>query len=243
MAKTHFGFDTIDEADKAHKVAEVFHSVANKYDLMNDLMSFGLHRLWKIFTIVQANVRPGQRVLDLAGGTGDLASSFAEKVGAAGEVWLTDINSSMLSVGRDRLLNKGIITPLCLCDAQAIPFANNYFDLITVAFGLRNMTHKEEALKEMRRVLKPGGKLLILEFSKIWQPLAKAYDFYSFNVLPWLGNKITQSADSYRYLAESIRMHPDQLTLKNMMLACGLDDIQVFNLSFGVVALHQGTKF
>lgn len=243
MVKTHFGFDTVDEADKANKVADVFHSVAHKYDLMNDLMSLGLHRVWKAFTIAQANVQPGQRVLDIAGGTGDLARAFANKVGTSGEVWLTDINASMLSVGRDRLLNHGIITPLCLCDAETLPFKNNYFDLVSVAFGLRNMTHKEQALSEMRRVLKPGGKLLVLEFSKIWQPLTKAYDFYSFNVLPWLGQKITHDADSYRYLAESIRVHPDQITLKHMMETCGLNEVKVFNLSLGVVALHQGIKF
>lgn len=243
MSKTHFGFKTVDTADKAGKVAEVFHSVAKQYDIMNDLMSLGMHRLWKKFTIAQANVQAGQRVLDIAGGTGDLASAFAPKVGANGEVWFTDINASMLHVGRDRLLNKGIITPLCLCDAQAIPFPNNYFDVITVAFGLRNMTHKDQALKEMQRVLKPGGKLLVLEFSKVWQPIEKMYHLYSFNVLPWLGKKIAHDADSYRYLAESIRMHPDQHALKEMMAQAGFDRINIFNLSMGVVALHQGVKF
>lgn len=243
MTKTHFGFETVDENDKARKVAEVFHSVANKYDVMNDVMSFGLHRLWKSFTIAQANVRTGQRILDIAGGTGDLARAFIPQAGPTGEVWLTDINESMLQVGRDRLLNEGLITPTCLCDAQAIPLPNNYFDLVTVAFGLRNMTHKDQALIEMRRVLKPGGKLLILEFSKIWQPLEKAYNFYSFSILPWLGQKIANDSASYRYLAESIRMHPDQATLKNMMMQAGFDQVDVFNLSCGIVALHQGIKF
>lgn len=243
MVKTHFGFDTVEDSDKSDKVAEVFHSVAYKYDLMNDLMSFGLHRFWKAFTLIQAGVRSGQRVLDIAGGTGDLARSFVEKVGTAGEVWLTDINESMLHIGRDRLLNRGLIAPLCLCDAEAIPFRSNYFDLVTVAFGLRNMTHKEKALQEMYRVLKPGGKLLVLEFSKIWSPLEKAYDLYSFKVLPWLGEKVVKNAEGYRYLAESIRMHPNQAMLKNMMEMCGFNDIKIFNLSFGIVALHQGVKF
>ncbi|MCC7005142.1 MAG: bifunctional demethylmenaquinone methyltransferase/2-methoxy-6-polyprenyl-1,4-benzoquinol methylase UbiE [Ottowia sp.] len=243
MTKTHFGFESVDETEKAGRVAEVFHAVAGKYDVMNDLMSLGLHRLWKRFVIAQANVRAGQRVLDIAGGTGDLSKAFAPKVGALGEVWLTDINASMLRVGRDRLLNEGLALPTCLCDAQAIPFPNNYFDVVTVAFGLRNMTDKGQALIEMRRVLKPGGKLLVLEFSKIWQPLEKIYDVYSFRVLPWLGAQVAKDAASYRYLAESIRQHPDQATLKGMMRDSGFDQVDVFNLSLGVVALHQGIKF
>lgn len=243
MSKTHFGFETVDESDKAGKVAGVFHSVASKYDVMNDMMSAGMHRLWKAFTIAQAAVRPGYKVLDIAGGTGDLSKSFARQAGPTGEVWLTDINESMLRVGRDRLLDKGIITPAMLCDAEKIPLPDNYFDVVTVAFGLRNMTHKDVALAEMRRVLKPGGKLLVLEFSKVWEPLSKAYDVYSFKVLPFLGEKIAGDAESYRYLAESIRMHPDQETLKSMMEAAGLDRVRYFNLSAGVVALHVGMKF
>lgn len=239
---THFGFKTVDEADKVHKVAEVFHSVAGKYDIMNDLMSAGLHRLWKQFTIAQAGIRPGFKVLDIAGGTGDLAMAFAKKAGPTGEVWLTDINESMLRVGRDRLLNKGLAIPISLCDAEKLPFPSNYFDRVSVAFGLRNMTHKDAALAEMHRVLKPGGKLLVLEFSKVWAPLKRPYDMYSFSVLPWLGQKIAGDAESYRYLAESIRMHPDQETLKTMLQEAGLGRVDYFNLTGGVAALHTGTK-
>lgn len=239
---THFGYATVDESQKVHKVAEVFHSVAAKYDVMNDLMSAGLHRVWKMFTIAQAGVRPGFKVLDIAGGTGDLSREFARQAGPGGEVWLTDINESMLRVGRDRLLNKGLITPTLLCDAEHIPFPDNYFDRVSVAFGLRNMTHKDHALAEMRRVLKPGGKLLILEFSKVADILQKPYDAYSFSVLPWLGKIIADDADSYRYLAESIRMHPDQETLKGMMQEAGLDCVRYFNLTAGVAALHVGVK-
>ncbi len=239
---THFGYETIPEEAKVRKVAEVFHSVAAKYDVMNDLMSAGLHRLWKAFTIAQAAVRPGFKVLDIAGGTGDLAKAFAKQAGLAGEVWLTDINESMLRVGRDRLLNKGLSTPTLLCDAEKLPFADNYFDRVSVAFGLRNMTHKDAALAEMRRVLKPGGKLLVLEFSKVWEPLKKPYDVYSFSVLPWLGKRIAGDADSYRYLAESIRMHPDQDRLKQMMQDAGLERVEYFNLTAGVAALHTGIK-
>jgi len=239
---THFGYSTVDETQKVHKVAEVFHSVASKYDVMNDLMSGGLHRIWKMFTIAQAGVRPGFKVLDIAGGTGDLSKEFVKQAGPTGEVWLTDINESMLRVGRDRLLNQGIITPTMLCDAEHIPFPDNYFDRVTVAFGLRNMTHKDEALAEMRRVLKPGGKLLVLEFSKINSALQKPYDTYSFSVLPWLGKMIANDAESYRYLAESIRMHPDQETLKTMMQNAGLDCVKYFNLTAGVAALHTGVK-
>jgi len=209
---------------------------------MNDLMSAGLHRIWKAFTIGQAAVRPGMRVLDVAGGTGDLARAFARRVGAQGEVWLTDINNAMLTIGRDRLLDEGVLGPVAQCDAEKLPFPDNYFDIVTVAFGLRNMTHKDHALAEMRRVLRPGGRLLVLEFSKVWEPLAPFYDVYSFKVLPWLGQKIADDADSYRYLAESIRMHPDQQTLKGMMEQAGLARVEFFNLTAGVVALHRGYK-
>lgn len=239
---THFGYATVAEEEKVHKVAEVFHSVAAKYDVMNDLMSAGLHRVWKIFTIAQAGIRPGFKVLDIAGGTGDLAKEFVKQAGKSGEVWHTDINESMLRVGRDRLLNKGLITPTLLCDAEKLPFPDNYFDRVSVAFGLRNMTHKDHALKEMQRVLKPGGKLLVLEFSKVPEALQKPYDLYSFKVLPWLGQKIANDADSYRYLAESIRMHPDQETLKGMMQEAGLERVEYFNLTAGVAALHTGIK-
>ncbi|TFW30788.1 bifunctional demethylmenaquinone methyltransferase/2-methoxy-6-polyprenyl-1,4-benzoquinol methylase UbiE [Massilia horti] len=239
---THFGYKTVAEDEKVHEVAKVFHSVASKYDVMNDLMSAGLHRLWKTFTIAQAGVRPGFKVLDIAGGTGDLSKAFAKQAGPTGEVWLTDINESMLRVGRDRLLNKGLVTPTLLCDAEKLPFPDNYFDRVSVAFGLRNMTHKDQALAEMRRVLKPGGKLLVLEFSKVAAPLQKPYDLYSFSVLPWLGQQIAGDAESYRYLAESIRMHPDQDTLKSMMEQVGLERVQYFNLTAGVAALHTGIK-
>lgn len=239
---THFGYQTVNEDEKVQKVAEVFHSVAPKYDVMNDLMSAGLHRLWKTFTIAKAGIRPGFRVLDIAGGTGDLARAFAKQAGASGQVWLTDINESMLRVGRDRLLNDGQILPMALCDAEKLPFPDNYFDRVSVAFGLRNMTHKDVALAEMQRVLKPGGKLLVLEFSKVAEPLQKPYDLYSFSVLPWLGEKIAGDADSYRYLAESIRMHPDQETLKGMMQEAGLERVEYFNLTAGVAALHTGVK-
>ncbi|WP_439890094.1 bifunctional demethylmenaquinone methyltransferase/2-methoxy-6-polyprenyl-1,4-benzoquinol methylase UbiE [Ralstonia sp. 25C] len=242
MSKTHFGFEQVDEREKAGKVAGVFHSVASKYDVMNDLMSGGLHRVWKMFTIAQAAVRPGYKVLDIAGGTGDLAKAFARQAGPTGEVWLTDINESMLRVGRDRLLDAGVLTPTALCDAEHIPFPDAYFDVVTVAFGLRNMTHKDRALAEMRRVVKPGGKVMVLEFSKVWQPLEKAYDVYSFKVLPWLGSKVAGDPESYRYLAESIRMHPDQETLKQMMEQAGLDSVEYFNLTAGVVALHVGRR-
>ncbi|MEI7531732.1 MAG: bifunctional demethylmenaquinone methyltransferase/2-methoxy-6-polyprenyl-1,4-benzoquinol methylase UbiE [Betaproteobacteria bacterium] len=243
MTQTHFGFQKVEEAEKASKVAEVFHSVANKYDLMNDLMSFGLHRIWKIATIAHANVQKGQRVLDIAGGTGDLALSFKRKVGEAGEVWLSDINSSMLNVGRDRLIDKGVILPCIQLDAENIPFPKNHFDLVTVSFGLRNMTHKEKALKEMCRVTKPGGKTMVLEFSKPVEALKPIYDFYSFKVLPWLGQQIANDAQSYQYLAESIRMHPDQEELKKMMLEIGFDQVDVVRMSGGIVALHIGYKF
>lgn len=239
---THFGFQTVKENEKANKVAEVFHSVASRYDVMNDMMSVGLHRIWKMFTIGKSNVRPGMKVLDIAAGTGDLTMAFAKKVGKTGEVWHTDINESMLSVGRDRLIDKGFSVPSVVCDAEALPFPDNYFDIVTVAFGLRNMTHKDKALAEMLRVLKPGGKLLVLEFSRIYKPLEQAYDWYSFNVLPWLGKKIANDEASYRYLAESIRMHPDQETLAQMMRDVGFERVNYHNLTAGITALHEGIK-
>jgi len=239
---THFGYRSVPEREKAAKVAEVFHSVASRYDIMNDLMSAGLHRAWKAFTIARANVRPGMKVLDIAGGTGDLARAFVRKAGPSGEVWLTDINDSMLRVGRDRLADAGLLPPVAVCDAEKLPFPNGYFDRVSVAFGLRNMTHKDNALAEMRRVLKPGGKLLVLEFSRVAAPLAPLYDWYSFNVLPWLGSRVAGDADSYRYLAESIRMHPDQETLAGMLREAGLSRVQYFNLNAGIVALHEGVN-
>lgn len=242
MSDTHFGFKTVAEEEKAKRVAGVFSSVAQKYDVMNDLMSVGLHRAWKRFAIELAGVRPGQRVLDVAGGTADLTRQFIRRAGTSGEVWLTDINNAMLTVGRDRLLDAGTITPIAQCDAEKLPFPDNYFDCVSVAFGLRNMTHKEKALTEMRRVLRPGGRLIVLEFSKVWKPLEKVYDVYSFKVLPWLGERVAQDAESYRYLAESIRMHPDQETLKSMMQQAGLSNVEYFNLTAGVVALHRGFK-
>ena len=243
MSETHFGFETVDEKEKAQRVAGVFSSVAQKYDVMNDLMSMGLHRLWKKFTLDIAAPRHGERVLDVAGGTADLASAFAPRVGATGEVWLPDINNAMLGVGRDRLLDEGVLAPVAQCDAEKLPFPDNHFDIVTVAFGLRNMTHKDKALAEMRRVLRPGGRLLVLEFSKVWKPLEKAYDLYSFKLLPWLGGKIAGDAESYRYLAESIRMHPDQAALKALMEQAGLERVEVFNMTAGVVALHRAYKF
>lgn len=237
-----FGFAQVPESEKARKVADVFDSVATRYDLMNDLMSGGLHRLWKRFALSRVAARPGMRVLDIAGGTGDLARSMAQDVGPQGEVWLTDINESMLRVGRDRLLDDGLVLPTAVCDAEALPFEAGYFDRVTVAFGLRNMTHKDQALAEMARVLKPGGKLVVLEFSKVNEALAPAYDWYSFNVLPWLGRKVAKDEDSYRYLAESIRMHPDQETLKSMMAHAGFNRTQYFNLTGGIVAVHEGVR-
>lgn len=241
--QTHFGFQTVNESEKAGKVAQVFHSVAKNYDIMNDVMSGGLHRVWKHFTINTARVPKGGKVLDIAGGTGDLSRGWAKRVGKTGEVWLTDINSSMLTVGRDRLLNEGTILPVAVCDAEKLPFPDNYFDLVSVSFGLRNMTHKDVALDEMYRVLKPGGTLLVLEFSKVYEPLAPVYDAYSFKLLPLMGKLIAKDADSYQYLAESIRMHPDQETLKQMMLDVGFDQVDYHNLTAGVVALHKGVKF
>ena len=239
---TDFGFQEVPESEKARRVAGVFESVAARYDLMNDLMSAGLHRLWKRFTVEQSGLRPGQRVLDVAGGTGDLAKLFARRVGAGGLVVLTDINAAMLARGRDRLLDAGVISPAVRCDAERLPFASDYFDCVSVAFGLRNMTHKEDALAEMLRVLRPGGRLLVLEFSSVWKPLQPLYDTYSFTVLPLLGKLIVSDGDSYRYLAESIRMHPNQEQLKKLMELAGFERVEFFNLSAGVVALHRGYK-
>ncbi len=241
--KTHFGFTQIPSQEKVKKVAEVFDSVATRYDLMNDLMSCGIHRLWKRFTIALAGVKPGQRVLDLAGGTGDLAIKFAEQVGPEGEVILADINSAMLQVGRERLLNKGVLINYAQVNAESLPFAKNSFDLITIAFGLRNVTDKDAALASMYRVLKPGGKALILEFSDLKiRPLKPFYDIYSFKVLPFIGKLVTKDADSYRYLAESIRMHPDQDTLLKQMEEVGFERCDYHNLTGGVVAVHRGYK-
>ncbi|MBI2308281.1 MAG: bifunctional demethylmenaquinone methyltransferase/2-methoxy-6-polyprenyl-1,4-benzoquinol methylase UbiE [Rhodocyclales bacterium] len=240
---THFGYEHVQEAEKARRVADVFDSVAQRYDLMNDVMSGGMHRLWKAFTIAKSGVREGSRVLDVAGGTGDLSLAFSKRVGRTGQVWLTDINNAMLTRGRDRLCDKGFITPVAQCDAEKLPFPDDYFDCVTVAFGLRNMTHKDAALGEMRRVLRPGGRLLVLEFSQVWKPLAPAYDFYSFNIIPRIGQLLVKDEDSYRYLAESIRVHPDQETMKSMMEQAGLERVEYFNLTLGVVALHRGFKF
>ena len=242
MTTTHFGFQSVEETDKAKAVRGVFDSVAPKYDVMNDLMSVGMHRAWKAYTVLLANVKQGQRVLDIAGGTGDLALAFAPKVGATGQVIHTDINEAMLREGRNRLLDAGVNLPTLACDAEHLPFADGYFDLVTVAFGLRNMTHKDGALLEMNRVLKPGGKLLVLEFSRIAKPLAKIYDWYSFKVLPKLGKFVANDDASYQYLAESIRMHPDQEALKAMMTKGGFGHVDYHNLSGGVVALHVGIK-
>lgn len=242
MAQTHFGYQTVDEREKERRVRGVFDSVAHNYDLMNDLLSFGMHRAWKAYAVAVANVRPGDQVLDIAGGTGDLARAFAARVGPQGLVVHTDINQAMLSVGRDRLLDEGLVLPTLTCDAEKLPFAEGGFDLVSVAFGLRNMTHKELALAEMARVLRPGGRLVVLEFSKIAAPLAKPYDWYSFKVMPWIGRLVAKDADSYRYLAESIRMHPDQDTLKQMMKAAGFGHVDVHNLAGGAVALHVGIR-
>ncbi|MFT4269092.1 MAG: bifunctional demethylmenaquinone methyltransferase/2-methoxy-6-polyprenyl-1,4-benzoquinol methylase UbiE [Xenophilus sp.] len=242
MSTTHFGFESVDESDKARRVRGVFDSVAPRYDLMNDLMSMGLHRAWKAYTVMVANVREGSKVLDIAGGTGDLALAFAKKVGATGEVVHTDINEAMLRTGRDRLIDAGVVLPTVVCDAEKLPFADNRFDVVTVAFGLRNMTHKDAALKEMNRVLKPRGKLLVLEFSQVAQPLRKAYDWYSFRILPRLGQRVAGDADSYRYLAESIRMHPAQEELKTLMKEGGFGHVDYHNMTGGIVALHVAIK-
>jgi demethylmenaquinone methyltransferase/2-methoxy-6-polyprenyl-1,4-benzoquinol methylase len=238
--KTHFGFEQVEPEQKAQRVRGVFDSVASRYDVMNDVMSAGLHRLWKRFAVNATGARAGMRVLDLAGGTGDLARLFADRVGPTGEVVHTDINGAMLTAGRDKLLNVGHVLPTVQCDAEKLPFADARFDCVSIAFGLRNVTHKEAALAEMRRVLKPGGVAAVLEFSRVWLPLAPAYDWYSFNVIPRIGKLIAGDDASYRYLAESIRMHPDQEALKAMMSAAGFDRVHVHNLAAGVVALHLG---
>jgi len=242
MSETHFGFQKVDETQKAVRVRGVFDSVASRYDVMNDIMSMGLHRAWKAYAVAVANVREGDRVLDIAGGTGDLARAFAKKVGPRGTVVHTDINEAMLRQGRNRLLDDGLVLPTAMCDAEKLPFASGSFDFACVAFGLRNMTHKDLALAEMNRVLRAGGRLMVLEFSKVAAPLSKAYDWYSFQVLPRLGKWVAGDADSYRYLAESIRMHPDQAELKAMMKRAGFGHVDVHNLSAGVVALHVGIK-
>jgi len=242
MTTTHFGYETVEEQDKARRVRGVFDSVATRYDLMNDLMSLGLHRLWKRYAVLVAHAQPGWRVLDIAGGTGDLARAFARQVGPSGSVVHTDINEAMLRVGRDRLLDAGLALPTVACDAEKLPFPDGHFDLVSLAFGLRNMTHKERALREMARVLKKGGKLLVLEFSRVARPLRKAYDLYSFGVLPRLGQWVAGDAASYRYLAESIRMHPSQEELKALMKQSGFGHVDFHNLSGGVVALHVGLR-
>jgi demethylmenaquinone methyltransferase/2-methoxy-6-polyprenyl-1,4-benzoquinol methylase len=243
---THFGFKQVETTQKATMVADVFHSVAAKYDVMNDLMSAGIHRLWKRFTIDCSGIRSGQNVLDLAGGTGDLAGKFSRLVGPKGQVVLADINASMVKVGRDKLRDLGIVGNVNYVQANAeeLPFPDNHFDLITIAFGLRNVTDKDKALASMYRVLKPGGRLLVLEFSKPTnEQFAKAYDWYSFNILPKIGQLVANDGDSYQYLAESIRMHPDQETLEGMMQAVGFEQTTYHNLTGGIVALHRGFKF
>jgi demethylmenaquinone methyltransferase/2-methoxy-6-polyprenyl-1,4-benzoquinol methylase len=242
MSTTHFGFQSVEETEKAGHVRQVFDSVASKYDVMNDLMSVGLHRAWKAYTLLVANLKEGDLALDIAGGTGDLAMAFAKKVGKTGLVVHTDINQAMLSTGRNRLIDAGIVVPTLVCDAEKLPFPDDHFNVVSVAFGLRNMTHKDIALAEMRRVLKPGGKLLVLEFSKVMPPLEQAYDWYLFKILPRLGQWVAKDAASYRYLAESIRMHPDQETLKTLMHKGGFGHVDYHNLTAGVAALHVGIK-
>lgn len=242
MSTTHFGYQSVDESEKARHVRGVFDSVAPKYDLMNDLMSMGMHRVWKAYTVMVANLHEGDKALDIAGGTGDLALAFAQKVGKGGQVVHTDINEAMLRTGRNRLLDAGVVLPTLVCDAEKLPFPDNHFDLVSVAFGLRNMTHKDVALAEMNRVLRPGGKLLVLEFSKVAAPLEKVYDWYSFKVLPQLGKLVAGDDASYRYLAESIRMHPGQKELKALMQKAGFGHVDYHNLTGGVVALHVGLK-
>jgi demethylmenaquinone methyltransferase/2-methoxy-6-polyprenyl-1,4-benzoquinol methylase len=240
--RVDFGYEDVAESEKAARVGEVFDRVAERYDLMNDLMSLGLHRVWKAFAIELARPRPGERVLDVASGSGDLARALVRRVVPGGEVWLTDVNRRMLQRGRDRLLDAGALAPAVQCDAERLPFATGYFDCVSVGFGLRNMTRKDAALEEMVRVLKPGGRLLVLEFSKVWKPLEPAYDLYSFKVLPWLGERVAGDAAAYRYLAESIRRHPDQATLAAMLERAGLSQVEVFNLAAGVVAVHRGYR-
>jgi demethylmenaquinone methyltransferase/2-methoxy-6-polyprenyl-1,4-benzoquinol methylase len=241
--QTHFGFEQVTPEEKTRRVRGVFDSVATRYDLMNDLMSWGMHRAWKRFAIAASGVRAGARVLDVAGGTADLARLFAARVGPSGSVVLTDITGAMLAAGRDRMLNEGRLMPAVQCNAEALPFPAASFDCVSIAFGLRNVTRKDAALAEMRRVLRPGGVALILEFSRVWAPLKPAYDWYSFNVLPRLGQAVAHDADSYRYLAESIRVHPDQQELGTMMESAGFERVEWFNLSAGVVALHRGYVF
>jgi demethylmenaquinone methyltransferase/2-methoxy-6-polyprenyl-1,4-benzoquinol methylase len=241
--KSDFGYQRVAAGDKAVRVRGVFDRVAERYDLMNDLMSLGLHRWWKAFAISVARPRPGERILDVAAGSGDLACALARRVGANGQVWLADINRRMLERGRDRLLDAGANAPAVQCDAERLPFRESHFDCVTVGFGLRNMTRKQAALAEMARVLKPGGRLVVLEFSKVWKPLEPAYDVYSFRVLPWLGKHVAGDAEAYRYLAESIRVHPDQAALAAMMSSAGFADVEVFNLAAGVVAIHRGRRF
>jgi demethylmenaquinone methyltransferase/2-methoxy-6-polyprenyl-1,4-benzoquinol methylase len=240
--RVDFGYEDIAESEKAARVGEVFDRVAERYDLMNDLMSLGLHRVWKSYAIELARPRSGERVLDVASGSGDLAKALVRRVAPGGEVWLTDVNRRMLQRGRDRLLDSGALARAVQCDAERLPFAAGYFDCVTVGFGLRNMTRKDAALEEMVRVLKPGGRLLILEFSKVWKPLEAAYDLYSFKVLPWLGQRVAGDAAAYRYLAESIRRHPDQATLAAMLERAGLSRVEVFNLAAGVIAVHRGYR-
>ena len=240
--RTHFGYQEVPEGEKSRRVGDVFRSVAGRYDLMNDLMSMGMHRWWKRFALEMSGVRAGSRVLDVASGSGDLAAAFARRAGPTGQVWMTDINAAMLAIGRDKLIDQGVATPLAICDAEKLPFPDATFDCVSVAFGLRNMTHKDRALAEMTRVARPGGRVIVLEFSKPWQPLARAYDAYSFSVLPALGRLVARDEAAYRYLAESIRMHPDQETLKTMMQGAGLERVEYFNLAAGVVALHRGFR-
>ena len=240
--QTHFGFEQVPEGEKAGRVGQVFSSVASRYDLMNDLMSLGLHRIWKRFAVTIAGARRGMAVLDVAGGTGDLTRAFARAVGPTGSVTLTDINGAMLERGRARLLARNVDVPVVQCDAEKLPFSDRRFDIVAVAFGLRNMTHKDAALAEMRRVLRPGGRLLVLEFSKIWQPLGRRYDASSFRVLPWLGERVAGDGASYRYLAESIRVHPPQADLASMMERAGLERVTWFNLSAGICAVHIGYR-
>jgi demethylmenaquinone methyltransferase/2-methoxy-6-polyprenyl-1,4-benzoquinol methylase len=239
---THFGYQDVAEDEKAKRVGDVFSSVASSYDVMNDLMSLGMHRVWKRFALELSGVRAGARVLDVASGSGDLAAAFARRAGPTGQVWMTDINAAMLAVGRDKMIDRGLFAPLALCDAEKLPFPSDTFDCVSVAFGLRNMTHKDLALAEMTRVARPGGRVIVLEFSRPWKPLAKAYDAYSFSILPALGKYVARDEAAYRYLAESIRMHPDQETLKAMMETAGLARVEFFNLTAGVVALHRGYK-
>jgi demethylmenaquinone methyltransferase/2-methoxy-6-polyprenyl-1,4-benzoquinol methylase len=243
MSPADFGYEKVTPEEKTRRVRGVFDSVAGRYDLMNDLMSGGLHRLWKRYAVALAQVREGERVLDLAGGTGDLARLLAARAGERGMVVHTDINGAMLTAGRDRLLDAGIALPTVQCNAEQLPFAPRTFDCVTIAFGLRNVTHKERALAEMRRVLRPGGRALVLEFSKVARPLAAPYDWYSFTVLPLLGKVVAGDAASYRYLAESIRMHPDQASLKALMEQAGFDRVEYHNLSGGVVAVHVGRAY